>query len=58
MGKNISIKFEILQLIKSKISIDKLIFSLGIRHIGQENAKLIADYVKNIENLIKIDQLI
>ena len=43
---------------KSKnISLDKLIFSLGIRHIGQENAKLIADYVKNIENLSKIDQL-
>ena len=42
---------------KSKnISLDKLIFSLGIRHIGQENAKLIADYVKNIENLSKIDQ--
>ena len=43
---------------KSKnISLDKLIFSLGLRHIGQENAKLIADYVKNIENLSKIDQL-
>ena len=38
-----------------KISLDKFIFALGIRHIGQENAKLIAENIISIENLIKID---
>jgi DNA ligase (NAD+) len=40
---------------KSKnISLDKFIYSIGIRHIGQENAKLIAAYfisVKKFQNL-------
>ena len=31
-----------------KISLDKLIFSIGIRHIGQENAKTLAKYFVNI----------
>ena len=43
---------------KSKnISLDKFIYSLGIRHIGQENAKLIASYfvtVKKFQNLFNI----
>jgi len=35
---------------KSKtISLDKLIFALGIRHIGQENAKTFAKYFVNIK---------
>ena len=35
---------------KSKrISLDKLIFSIGIRHIGQENAKTLAKYFINIK---------
>ncbi len=42
---------------KSKnIGLDKFIFSLGIRHIGQENAKLLSQYfltVKNFSNLTK-----
>ena len=38
-----------------KISLDKFIYALGIRHIGQENAKLIAENIISIENLIKID---
>ena len=32
----------------SKIFLDKFIYSLGIRHIGQENAKLLANYFTNI----------
>ena len=36
------------------ISLDKLIFSLGIRHIGQENAKLISQTIKTLNNLSNI----
>ena len=32
-----------------KISLDKLIFAIGIRHIGQENAKILAKYFINIK---------
>ena len=32
-----------------KISLDKMIFSIGIRHIGQENAKTLAKYFINIK---------
>ncbi len=36
---------------KSKsVGLDKFIFSLGIRHIGQENAKLLSQYFLNVEN--------
>ncbi len=36
---------------KSKnINLDKFIFSLGIRHIGQENAKLLSQFFLNIES--------
>jgi DNA ligase (NAD+) len=37
-----------------KISLDKFIYSLGIRHIGQENAKLLAQHLKNFENFYKL----
>ena len=41
---------------KSKtITLEKFIFSLGIRHIGQENAKLIAESVRTLDNLLKIN---
>ena len=33
-----------------KIGLDKFIFSLGIRHIGQENARLLSQYFLNIKN--------
>ena len=33
----------------SKISLDKLIFAIGIRHIGQENAKTLAKYFINVK---------
>ena len=36
---------------KSKlIELDKFIYSIGIRHIGQENAKILAGYFKSIKN--------
>ena len=31
-----------------KISLDRFIFSIGIRHIGQENAKILASFFKTI----------
>ncbi|MDA7783156.1 NAD-dependent DNA ligase LigA, partial [Candidatus Pelagibacter sp.] len=52
---------------KKNISLERFIYSLGIRHIGQENAKLITRHLKtssnffrlseenNIENLFNID---
>jgi len=33
-----------------EISLDKFIFSIGIRHIGQENAKILASFFQSIEN--------
>ena len=60
-----NLKFSIDQ--KKIISLDKFIYSLGIRHIGLENAKLIARHLRsslnffrlcetqNIENLSNID---
>ncbi len=36
---------------KKKISLVKFIYSLGIRHIGLENAKLMAKYFKSFEKL-------
>ena len=42
---------------KSKnITLNKFIFSLGIRHIGQENAKLISKHLKYKENFFNIDK--
>ena len=40
-----------------KISLDKFIFSIGIRHIGQENAKVIAGFFGSIDNFKKIFEL-
>ncbi len=39
--------------ISKKISLDKFIFSIGIRHIGQENAKNIAGFFKSIDEFKK-----
>ncbi len=38
-----------------KISLDKFIFSLGIRHIGQENAKLLSKHFKSAKRFIEIN---
>ena len=37
-----------------KISLDKFIFSLGIRHIGQENAKLLSEFLKKKDNFLRL----
>ena len=37
-----------------KISLEKFIYSIGIRHIGQENAKTIAAFFVSIKKFIKI----
>ena len=39
---------------KKQISLDRFIYSLGIRHIGQENAKLIAKHLKTVKNFLKL----
>jgi DNA ligase (NAD+) len=39
---------------KKRISLDRFIYSLGIRHIGQENAKIIARHVKTVINFFKL----
>ena len=37
-----------------KLKLDRFIYSLGIRHIGQENAKLISEFLGNYSNFIKL----
>ena len=40
---------------KSKIiELDRFIFSIGIRHIGQENAKILADFFQSIDKFSKL----
>ena len=42
-------------IIKSKnINLDRFIYSIGIRHIGQENAKILASFFVSIENFAKL----
>ena len=40
-----------------KISLDKFIFSIGIRHIGQENAKILAGFFNSIKEIVKFINL-
>ena len=47
-----NLKFSIGQ--KKKISLDRFVYSLGIRHIGQENTKLIARHLKTAINFFKL----
>jgi len=39
---------------KKKISLERFIYSLGIRHIGQENAKLLATHLKSSDSFFKL----
>ena len=41
---------------KKKVSLDKFIYSLGIRHIGQENAKLLARHLKSEESFFNLSK--
>ena len=39
------------------ISLDRFIYSIGIRHIGQENAKILASFFTSIKEFIKLFDL-
>ena len=39
-----------------KISLDRFIYALGIRHIGLENAKLLAQHLKSLENFYNLSK--
>ena len=40
---------------KSKnVELGRFIYSIGIRHIGQENAKILASFFKKIKNFINL----
>jgi len=39
-----------------KISLDRFIYALGIRYIGQENAKLISQHLKTSDNFFKLSK--
>ena len=45
-----NLKYSINQ--RKNISLEKLIYSLGIRHIGLENAKILSKYFKSFSNFI------
>ncbi len=47
-----NLKYSIEQ--KKEITLERFIYSLGIRHIGQENAKLIARHLKSSLNFLKL----
>ena len=49
-----NLKYSINQ--KKKISLDKLIYSLGIRHIGIENAKILSKYFKSFSKFISFSK--
>jgi DNA ligase (NAD+) len=49
-----NLKFSIEQ--RKNISLERFIYSLGIRHIGQENAKLIARHLKSSSNFLKLSE--
>ncbi len=49
-----NLKYSIMD--KSKISFERFIYSLGIRHIGFENAKLISKYLKSSANFVLLSK--
>ena len=45
-----NLKYSIEQ--SKKVSLDRFLYSLGIRHIGIENSKLLAEYTRSIKNFL------
>lgn len=39
-----------------KNSLEKVLFALGIRHVGKKTAKILAKKYKNIDNIIRVDK--
>ena len=39
---------------RKKISLERFIYALGIRHIGLENAKLLSKHLKNMNNFLRL----
>ena len=37
-----------------KISLQRFIYSIGIRHIGLENAKILSENLKTVSNFLKV----
>ena len=50
----LNLKFSIEE--KKNISLERFIYSLGIRHIGLENAKLISKYLKSLSNFLSLSK--
>ena len=42
--------------LRKKISLERFIYALGIRHIGLENAKLISRFLKNIKKFLELSK--
>ncbi len=51
--KSVSNLFDAIQKVQTKTGLDKFIFALGIRQIGQSTARLLAEQYGTIENLIE-----
>ena len=43
--------------LRKKISLNRLIYSLGIRHIGLENAKIISKHLKNMKKFLELSKI-
>ena len=43
--------------LRKKISLERFIYALGIRHIGLENAKLISKHLKNIKKFLELSKI-
>ena len=52
--KSISNLLENIEKSKSN-SLDKLLFGLGIKHVGKKTAKILCEYYGNLDNIIKSD---
>ena len=46
-----NLKYSINQ--SKQVTLDRFLYAIGIRHIGIENAKLLADYTKSIKSFLK-----